>query len=418
MPGPRARQPGAWTDRRVLIFTEYEDTQRYLEQQLREAIADTDRADERIAIFHGPTPPDRREEIKRAFNADPTEHPLRILIATDAAREGLNLQTHCRDLFHFDVPWNPSRLEQRNGRIDRKLQPAPEVYCHYFVYTQRPEDRVLQALVEKTETIRAELGSLAQVLETRVDRAARAAASAARDVEQLEADDRARRSEDERAAHEPRRSWSRSASADAKLARQIERLRDPPEDVAATGSALDRDQLQRVVSCALELLARRPLRPVGDGGGTGRFAFPTLDQRRGARPTGRHARHAARRRARRPEASGEWRAAHLRPVVFEPPEDDRRRRRSTCTSSTASSSGCSAASPPRASSTTTCRRACLAQSADADPARRPARPPLPLRATAPPGCTRRSCASPPAGSSPRSARRRLRPTPARPSARR
>ena len=52
------------------------------------AIANTDRADERIAIYHGPTPPADREEIKRAFNADPKKHPLRILIATDAAREG------------------------------------------------------------------------------------------------------------------------------------------------------------------------------------------------------------------------------------------------------------------------------------------------------------------------------------------
>ncbi|MEJ2539320.1 MAG: helicase-related protein [Gemmatimonadota bacterium] len=42
---------------------------------------------------------------------------LRYLVATDAAREGINLQAHCYNLFHFDVPWNPSRLEQRNGRI-------------------------------------------------------------------------------------------------------------------------------------------------------------------------------------------------------------------------------------------------------------------------------------------------------------
>ncbi|MFN9293226.1 MAG: helicase-related protein [Planctomyces sp.] len=48
---------------------------------------------------------------------------MRILVATHAAREGLNLQAHCWNLFHFDVPWNPSRMEQRNGRIDRKLQP-------------------------------------------------------------------------------------------------------------------------------------------------------------------------------------------------------------------------------------------------------------------------------------------------------
>ena len=66
----------------------------------------------------------RRREIQRRFNAPPAEDPLRILLATDAAREGLNFQAHCTDLFHFDLPWNPGRIEQRNGRIDRKLQPA------------------------------------------------------------------------------------------------------------------------------------------------------------------------------------------------------------------------------------------------------------------------------------------------------
>src|SRR2546428_826891 len=122
--------------------------------------------------FHGPrpTPPEEREEIKQAFNAPPETNAVRILIATDAAREGLNFQAHCWHLFHFDLPWNPSRMEQRNGRIDRKLQPRDEVYCHYFVYHQRPEDRVLQVLVRKTETIRKELGSLAQVVEGRLER--------------------------------------------------------------------------------------------------------------------------------------------------------------------------------------------------------------------------------------------------------
>lgn len=133
-----------WNDTRVIIFTEYDDTKRYVERQLNAAIEVSDRAAERIAIFHGPTPPKEREKIKLAFNADPSKHPVRILIATDAAREGLNLQAHCWNLFHFDVPWNPSRMEQRNGRIDRKLQPSEKVYCHYFFYKQRPEDKVLR----------------------------------------------------------------------------------------------------------------------------------------------------------------------------------------------------------------------------------------------------------------------------------
>ena len=172
---PGLSAPGAtlpqWNNRRLLIFTEYEDTRRWLQRCLNEAIAHSDKASERIAVFTGMTSRHRREDIKHAFNTEPGDHPLRILIATDAAREGLNLQRHCHDLFHFDLPWNPSRLDQRNGRIDRKLQPADEVLCRYFVFAQRPEDRILQVLVDKVERIRQELGSVAKVLEGRIAQA-------------------------------------------------------------------------------------------------------------------------------------------------------------------------------------------------------------------------------------------------------
>ena len=90
--------------------------------------------------------------------------------AQDAAREGLNFQAHCTDLFHFDLPWNPGRIEQRNGRIDRKLQPAPKVRCHDFVLPQRAEDRVVEVLVRKTETIKRELGSLSRVTDDDIER--------------------------------------------------------------------------------------------------------------------------------------------------------------------------------------------------------------------------------------------------------
>ena len=148
-------RPPAWNERRVLIFTENrEGTKRYLADAPRAGDRGTDRAEERIEVITGLTSGPRRKEIQRRFNTDPAKDPLRILIATDAAREGLNFQAHCADLFHFDLPWNPGRIEQRNGRIDRKLQPAPEVRCHYFVLPQRVEDRVLDVLVRKTETIR------------------------------------------------------------------------------------------------------------------------------------------------------------------------------------------------------------------------------------------------------------------------
>jgi len=160
----------AWNTRRLIVFTEYEDTRRWLERRLREALDETDRADDRIGVFTGATPSDRREEVKRAFNADPDKEPIRILICTDAAREGINLQTRCSDLIHLDLPWNPSRLEQRNGRIDRKLQPAPVVTCRYFSYAQRETDIVLDALVKKTARIRDQLGSAGQVIEARITR--------------------------------------------------------------------------------------------------------------------------------------------------------------------------------------------------------------------------------------------------------
>ena len=123
--------------------------------------------------------------MQRRFNADPSREPLRILLATDAAREGLNLQAHCSDLFHFDLPWNPGRIEQRNGRIDRKLQPAAEVACHYFVLPQRTEDRVLEVLVTKTETIKRELGSLSQVIDDSVERRMLSEGIRHRDVDAL-----------------------------------------------------------------------------------------------------------------------------------------------------------------------------------------------------------------------------------------
>jgi SNF2 family DNA or RNA helicase len=157
-----------WTEKKVIIFTQYEDTLRYLKRILEESILDTDLGASRIAIFSGRTSEQDREVLKQAFNSPPESNPIRILLATDAAREGLNLQAHCYNLFHFDIPWNPSRLEQRNGRIDRFLQPNPQVFCHYFFYTQREEDRVLKKMLEKTQTVLKELGSLSPVIESRL----------------------------------------------------------------------------------------------------------------------------------------------------------------------------------------------------------------------------------------------------------
>jgi ERCC4-related helicase len=162
-----------WQDRRLILFTEWEDTRRWLVERLKEGLLQRSlgrvNLEGRILNFTGQTSLQERDRIKIAFNAPFDNEPVRILVCTDAAREGLNLQARCHDLIHVDLPWNPSRLEQRNGRIDRKLQPSKTVTCRYFVYTQREEDRVLDALVRKTEVIRKQLGASGEVLRQTIE---------------------------------------------------------------------------------------------------------------------------------------------------------------------------------------------------------------------------------------------------------
>lgn len=306
-----------WNDRRVIIFTEYDDTKRYLHQQLSGVIAGTDRFEERIAIFHGPTPPDEREEIKAAFNADPTKHPVRILIATDAAREGLNLQAHCWDLFHFDVPWNPSRMEQRNGRIDRKLQPEPVVNCYYFFYKQRPEDRIIAALVRKTKTIREELGSLAQVIDSRLDGLMKSGIKR-NDVDTLEHDiDSADLEQDRKAAVEEELEAARERQTDLRV--QIDRLSTMLGN-SQKAIAFSQDHFRSAISCALEILGADPLKASPNGDGSIRCVFPALDQRSGGDPSWAETMDSLRAPRPREQKFWEWRrVSPIRPVVFEDP---------------------------------------------------------------------------------------------------
>jgi superfamily II DNA or RNA helicase len=246
----------SWNDRRLILFTEYEDTRRWLEARLKEAIADSDRPDERIQVFSGITGQERREAIKEAFNADPRKEPVRILICTDAAREGINLQTRCYDLVHFDLPWNPSRLEQRNGRIDRKLQPAPTVYCRYFRYAQREEDVVLQALVRKTEVIQRQLGSAGQVIAERVSERL-TAGGIRRGLARALADAIDREADDPRVQLAEIEMEDRDAERRQKVAAEIDRLRHRLE-TARERVGVDPADLRHVVGTALTRAGFRP----------------------------------------------------------------------------------------------------------------------------------------------------------------
>ena len=316
---PRGRPP-RWNERRVLVFTENrEGTKRYLRAILEQAIAGTDRADERIEVIDGLTQGARRKEVQRRFNADPAADPLRILLATDAAREGLNFQAHCADLFHFDLPWNPGRIEQRNGRIDRKLQPAPEVRCHYFVLPQRVEDGVLEVLVRKTDTIKRELGSLSKVIDDDVERRLRGGIRH-RDADRLKhAIEAADLDEVRRQITEEELEAARDRRDD--LVEQVERCRGLLER-SRTWVGFEAQSFRDALSCALELLGAEPLARDGGANGGGpaqaRWTFPALDRRTGADPTWAATLDTLRPPRRRDQKLADWRReAPIRPVVFE-----------------------------------------------------------------------------------------------------
>ena len=313
---PKGRVP-QWNQRRVIIFTENrEGTKRYLYRILKQAIVGTDREEERIAVIDGLTRGARRKEIQRRFNSDPAKDPLRILLATDAAREGLNFQAHCTDLFHFDLPWNPGRIEQRNGRIDRKLQPAKEIRCHYFSLPQRVEDRVLEVLVEKTETIKEELGSLSKVIDADIERKLLGSGVRHRDADRLAEEIRqADLDAERRRVTEEELEAARDRQDD--LREQIDRCRTLLER-SREWTRFSAEPFRSALSCSLELLGAEGLVQTKDDEGRTVWRFPPLDQRAETDLSWAATLDTLRAPRGRKQKLAEWRQeAPIRPVVFE-----------------------------------------------------------------------------------------------------
>jgi len=142
--------------RKLVIFTEQRDTLNYLNEQLTKRIG----LPEAVVCIHGQTPREKRRQIQEGFRNDPA---VLILIATDAAGEGINLQRgHL--MVNYDLPWNPNRLEQRFGRIHRIGQ--TEV-CHLWnlVAKETREGDVYYRLLEKiAEQSKALNGAVFDVL--------------------------------------------------------------------------------------------------------------------------------------------------------------------------------------------------------------------------------------------------------------
>jgi superfamily II DNA or RNA helicase len=134
-------------DQRLLLFTEFKDTLDYLVDRLKSWGF-------RVGFIHGGMKPGSRDEPGSRLYAEQQfrEGAIQILVATEAAGEGINLQV-CNILFNYDIPWNPNRLEQRMGRIHRYGQ-HKDCLIFNFVATNTIEGRVLQRLHEKLQEIR------------------------------------------------------------------------------------------------------------------------------------------------------------------------------------------------------------------------------------------------------------------------
>jgi len=158
---------GQWNDRRVILFTEYRTTH----QWMHEILASHGFGGERLGLLHGGLSQEEREPIKAAFQASPKVSPVRILLATDAASEGIDLQNHCNCLIHLEIPYNPNVMEQRNGRIDRHGQRQKEVLIWHPVdggaqgemTVGGHGDDIIRAL-RKLESMRADMGSVNPVI--------------------------------------------------------------------------------------------------------------------------------------------------------------------------------------------------------------------------------------------------------------
>lgn len=260
--GDHLKPNGVWNDKRVILFTEYRATQSWLEQIL----ASHGYGGDRLMTIHGGIVPVEREPIKAAFQAHPEKSAVRILLATDAASEGIDLQNHCNYLIHVEIPWNPNVMEQRNGRIDRHGQKASKVSIWHpagkgfeshwqdsgiDVGEIEGDHEFLMRAVLKVDTMREDLGSVGPVIATQIEDAMLG---------------RGNYGFDTRIAEAKARNARKLVSAERKLQEKIERLHERLME-AKTDFHLSPNHISHAVHTALEIAGKPPLEPIHDENG-------------------------------------------------------------------------------------------------------------------------------------------------------
>ena len=147
----------------AILFTQYTDTMDYLRDSLRSVYGSG------VACYSGRGGESwdgerwivrKKEEIKEEFRTGDT---IKILLCTESASEGLNLQT-CGVLINYDMPWNPMRVEQRIGRIDRIGQKYDVVHIHNYFFRDTVEAVVYDRLSDRIDWFEHVVGNLQPIL--------------------------------------------------------------------------------------------------------------------------------------------------------------------------------------------------------------------------------------------------------------
>lgn len=150
-------------DERLIVFTEYKETLFYLEQRLLLEGFDKNT----LRLLYGGMSADEFEAIKGEF--EDKNAAVRLLLATDAASEGINMQQECRWIIHYDIPWSPSKLVQRNGRVSRYGQ-YRDVSISYFRCDQEEDINFLSYVAGKVCKVQDDLGSVERVFDAAIQR--------------------------------------------------------------------------------------------------------------------------------------------------------------------------------------------------------------------------------------------------------
>ncbi|MGA5644392.1 DISARM system SNF2-like helicase DrmD [Microbacterium sp. NPDC088796] len=245
--------PGlGWADERIVVFTEYVSTLDWL----KDVLTAHGYGGDRLAVIDGSVDADTREDIRARFTAPPADEPVRILLATDAAGEGIDLQTFCYRLINFDIPFNPNRLEQRIGRIDRYGQTQTPIVWHpqaaggESAYAKDVD--LLLRVAQKISQVRRDIGSANEIIAPDLQR------------ELGFGEGPARRQKTDAGEHVINKVLQEEHELGRELTRLAERLDNSRDRIH-----LHEQNLLRVMEEGLRLSGQPPLREVDDPRGDG-----------------------------------------------------------------------------------------------------------------------------------------------------